>query len=54
MGGGSLAIHEMAGGRKKRNLPAFLTVQGVLKTLERTKMLLVYRYTAVHTAALLY
>ena len=37
VGGGSLAIHEMAGGGKTTNLPAFLTVMRVLKTPESTK-----------------
>ena len=37
LGGCSLAIHEMAEGRKKTNLPAFLTVLRVLKTPELTK-----------------
>ena len=36
VGGGSLAIHEMAGGRKATNLPAFLTVLRILKTPEPT------------------
>ena len=37
VGGGSLAIHEMAGGRKTTNLPAFLTVLRVLKSPESIK-----------------
>ena len=37
VGGGSLAIHEMTGGRKTTNLPAFFTVLRVLKTPEPTK-----------------
>ena len=38
MGGGSLTIHELAGGRKTTNLPAFVTVLRVLKTPEPTKV----------------
>ena len=37
VGGGSLAIHEMTGGRETTNLPALLTVLRVLKTPEATK-----------------
>ena len=37
VGGGSLAIHEVAGDRKTTNFPAFLTVLRVLKTPEPPK-----------------
>ena len=56
MRGDSLVIHEKAGGGKTTNLPTFLTVLWGPKTPEprSNQMLLAYRYTTVHTAALLY
>ena len=52
VGGGSLAIHEMAGSRKTTNLPRFLPCCGSSRL--RNQVLLAYRCTVGHTAALPY
>ena len=54
VGGGSLAINEMAGGRKTTNLTRVCYRAAGPQDSGTTHMLLAYRYTAVHTAALLY
>ena len=54
VGGGSLAIHEMAGGRKTTNLTRVFYRAAGPQDSGTNQMLLAYRHTAVHTAALLY